>query len=78
MSLLQTMPFSSPVSRTKLYQAPQVWKEQVQWLEDQLNQTFLGPGTEVQVLKAQEVVDETLADQFRILAGKPRGRVSFW
>ena len=35
-------------------------------------------GTQIKLLKAHKVYDETLADQFLILAGTPRGPVSYW
>lgn len=56
----------------------QVWRNKSRWLSDQLHQTSLLPGTKVEIHEAHEVFDETLADQFRIMAGKPRGPISFW
>lgn len=34
--------------------------------------------TQIKLLEAHKVYDETLADQFLILAGRPRGPVSWW
>ena len=35
-------------------------------------------GTRIKLLEAHKVYDETLADQFLMLAGTPRGPVSLW
>ena len=60
------------LSTAELY--VQILQERVQWLSSELDKKGIA-GTEVKVLKAFEVFDETLADQFSILAGKSRGPV---
>lgn len=47
------------------------------WLAQQLSQHGI-EGCHCRLLKAYEVYDETMADQFRILAGTPRRPHSLW
>ena len=55
----------------------QVWQGKMPWLAEQLQQKGL-KGVRCRLLKAREVYDETLADQFRALAGNPRHPASVW
>ena len=55
----------------------QVWQTKMGWLSQQLTKAGL-KDCRCRLLKAHEVYDETMADQFRILAGSPRGPISAW
>ena len=55
----------------------QVWQTKMGWLSQQLTKAGL-KDCRCRLLKAHEVYDETMADQFRILAGRPRGPISAW
>ena len=55
----------------------QVWQGKMDWLSQQLIDAGL-KGCRCRLLKAHEVYDETMADQFRILAGTPRQPVTIW
>lgn len=52
----------------------QVCQRRVTWLAKELHEKGV-PDTKVLVLRAFQVYDETLADQFSILAGQLRGPV---
>ncbi|KAL3145136.1 hypothetical protein ABBQ38_001740 [Trebouxia sp. C0009 RCD-2024] len=54
-----------------------VWQGKMGWLSQQLNNAGL-EGCQCRLLKAHEVYDETMADQFRIMAGTPRRPISIW
>ena len=55
----------------------QVWRSKMPWLGQQLEAHGV-KGCRCRLLKAYEVYDESMADQFRILAGTPRGPKSHW
>lgn len=53
------------------------WRSKLEWWASELDAKGMN-GTQIKLLKAHKVYDETLADQFLILAGTPRGPVSYW
>lgn len=55
----------------------QFWRSKLEWWASQLDSKGM-KGTQIKLLKAHKVYDETLADQFLIMAGTPRGPVSYW
>lgn len=54
----------------------QFWRSKLDWWACELDSMGM-KGTQIKLLDAHRVYDETLADQFLILAGTPRGPVSW-
>ena len=55
----------------------QFWLSKFDWWQSELDAKGM-KGTKIKLLEAHQVYDETIADQFLILAGTPRGPVSWW
>ena len=67
----------SATGALSLTQCIQVWQTKMDWLSQQLSKAGL-EDCRCRLLGAHEVYDETMADQFRILAGSPRVPISAW
>lgn len=65
------------INASASYMLQQFWRSKLGWWASELDSRGM-KGTQIKLLEAHKVYDETLADQFLIMAGRPRGPVSWW